>query len=105
MATQATWQVAVTKELPADDVHIFATLTDAIENAAAGWNAQAPGTIGIIAILDSQTYAESPAIAIPDSSQLLIVAADWPALRQGIPSQTLLELERRSPRTSGAVFK
>src|SRR5262249_53554832 len=59
-AGMPSYQVAVTKELPADNIRIFSSLTDAITNTTAGWNAQPPGTAGIIAILDSQTYAESP---------------------------------------------
>jgi hypothetical protein len=85
------FQVAVTKQLPADNRTIFATLTDAIENPTTGWNAQAPGTSGIIAVLDSETYADSPSITIPDRSTLLIVAADWPGLRDGDISRTMLE--------------
>src|SRR5262249_2658548 len=91
-AGMPSYQVAVTKELPADNIRIFSSLTDAITNTTAGWNAQPPRTAGIIAILDSQTYAESPGIRIPDSSRLLIVAADWPGIRKGQPSQTTLEL-------------
>ena len=100
---KSSWQVAVTKELPADNVRIFATLTDALRNTSAGWVAQSQGTIGTIAILDSQTYVENPAIGIPDKSQLLIVAADWPALRQGIASQTALEPSGVRPHIRGSV--
>jgi hypothetical protein len=85
------FQVAVTKQLTADNRTIFATLTDAIANPTSGWNAQSPGTSGIIAILDSETYADSPSITIPDHSTLLIVAADWPGLRDGDSSRTALE--------------
>jgi hypothetical protein len=85
------WQVAVTRELPANGAVIFSTLTEAITTPTAGWNAQAPGTFGVIAMLDSQTYAESPAITVPEGSHLLIVAADWPALRAGNTEVRTLE--------------
>jgi Putative Ig domain len=94
-------QVAVTKQLTADNRTIFATLTDAIENPTTGWNAQAPGTSGIIAILDSETYADSPSITIPDRSTLLIVAADWPGLRDGDSSRTALEPAGNRPSVLG----
>jgi hypothetical protein len=84
------WQVAVTKEHAADNITTFATITDAITNTTAGWNAQPPGTFGVIALPDSRTYVDSPVIAIPESSQLIIVAADWPGLRTGHVAQTTL---------------
>lgn len=73
-----TWQVGVSSELtPLPDI-IFATLAEAVD----AWNAQAPGITGVIAILDSHTYAEEltggRSIKIPKDSQLIIVAADWP---------------------------
>jgi hypothetical protein len=99
------YQVAVTKEKapPLDNILVFASLTDAITNPTAGWNAQPPGTTGVIVMLDSQTYAESPGILIPDKSQLLIVAADWPGLRRGQPSQKTLELAGPRPHILGKV--
>jgi hypothetical protein len=84
-AGQTLFQVAVTKQTAAF-TH-FATLTDAIGS----WNKQAANTFGIIAILDSETYAENLAISIPESSTLTIVAADWPGLREGNPAQATLE--------------
>jgi hypothetical protein len=81
------WQVAVSQELSAAK-QVFNTFTDAIK----AWNAQPPGTDGVIAVLDSSTYKEdlsSTAITIPAGSHLLIVAADWAAVRQPIPSQVL----------------
>src|SRR5262249_24496732 len=57
------------------------------------WNAQAPGAVGVIAMLDSRTYAESLTadhkIVIPPGSRLVIVAADWPAadVPGGLPPQ------------------
>jgi phage tail-like protein len=54
--------------------NIFTTLIDAV----AAWNAQPPGTQGVIAITDSHTYQEeltgTDAILIPAGSELMIVA-------------------------------
>jgi hypothetical protein len=78
------WQVAVTRELASVPDRIFSRLTDAV----AAWNAlpPLPQRFGVIAILDSLTYEESVTgpshIVIPEGSTLLIVAADWPSLRQ-----------------------
>jgi hypothetical protein len=72
-----TWQVGVAREsVPVATGQIHLTLADAI----ADWHAQSAGTIGIIAIMDSHTYAGDLSIKIPEASQLLIVAADWPAV-------------------------
>ena len=75
------WQVAVSKTLPPAPNLRFPSLLAAVQ----AWNAQPPGTSGIIAVLDSQTYAESLTaanqIVVPQGSELLIVAADWPDAR------------------------
>ena len=72
------WQIGVSKQVPPVPGEIVATLTEAVQ----AWNAQPPGTVGVIAILDSDTYPESltgiQRIVIPDGSLLLVVAADWP---------------------------
>ncbi len=99
----ATFQVAVSKQLAADNKTIFATLTDAVAEPATGWNAQAPGATGIIAILDSETYADSPSITIPNGSQLLIVAADWPGVHHGNAAQTALEPVGTRPHIRGKI--
>ncbi|HYW47853.1 MAG TPA: hypothetical protein VE959_33610 [Bryobacteraceae bacterium] len=78
------WQVAVSQEVAPIPGLVFATLTDAVN----AWNAlpSVPQRFGVIAILDSHTYQESLTgashIVVPEGSTLLIVAADWPALRQ-----------------------
>lgn len=77
LAAAPTWQVGVAREpVPVATGQIHPTLADAI----ADWHAQPAGTIGIIAIMDSHTYAGDLSIKIPEGSQLLIVAADWPAV-------------------------
>jgi hypothetical protein len=50
-----------------------------LHEAIALWNAQLPGTIGVVTILDSRTYAENltgaDEIVVPAASRLLVVAA------------------------------
>jgi len=76
-ATKPTWQVGVSKEFAsASGEAIHAELTSAI----ADWHNQPAGTIGIVAIMDSQTYAGDLVIEIPEGSHLFIVAANWPAV-------------------------
>jgi hypothetical protein len=74
------WQVGVSQRVSANPGEIYNALTDAIED----WNSQPPGTIGVIAIMDSCTYKEDltgpNTIRIRTGSQLLLVAADWPAV-------------------------
>ncbi|HLF28952.1 MAG TPA: phage tail protein [Anaerolineae bacterium] len=68
------WQMGVQRDVSPASGEVAAGLGEALE----AWNAQPPGTLGVIAILDSQTYEEDLKIAIPAGSQLLIVAAHWP---------------------------
>jgi hypothetical protein len=74
------WQVGVSKELQPPPDKVFNTLAEAVSE----WNEKAPGTFGVIAILDSRTYEENligdNKIFIPEGSRLLIVAAGWPDL-------------------------
>jgi hypothetical protein len=75
---KVTWQVGVSKELAPVPNRIFATLAEAVTE----WNLQPAGTVGVIAVMDSATYKEDLTgvnrIKIPEGSQLLLVAADWP---------------------------
>ncbi len=76
------WQAGVSGQFAAIPNVLFATLDEAIK----AWNNQPAGTDGVIAIVDSRTYTENPTqIEIPEGSRLLILAADWPALRDAIP--------------------
>jgi hypothetical protein len=88
------WQMGVTK-----DPEILAEaqepelLVGTLQEAIAAWHVhigENPGTFGMIAILDSDTYKEnltgSSVIEIPEGSKLAIVAADWPQLEiPGLP--------------------
>ena len=76
---RATWQAGVTTG-PADGITpLFATLAEAV----AAWNEQPAGTVGVIAVTDSRSYAESLAgagrVLVPEGSHLLLIAAQWPA--------------------------
>jgi len=96
------WQVAVTTQLPAVPHQVFNNLSDAI----ADWNNQKPGTDGIIAILDNQTYLETPAqILIPGGSRLFVVSADWPSLRKSVPpSDGILVADLLRPHVRGNLL-
>lgn len=77
LSPKATWQVGVAKEFTSvNGEPIHPTLADAVVE----WHAQPPGTIGIIAMMDSHTYAGDLVIHLPKGSRLFIVAADWPAI-------------------------
>ena len=74
------WQMGVSRIPPAEPDAIVATLGEAVK----AWNKQPSGTSGVIALMDSRTYQEEPdrgcqRIRIPEGSQLVIVAAGWPA--------------------------
>jgi hypothetical protein len=74
-ADRVGWQRAVGREVPVVTDELVATLSEAIED----WNATDAGTAGVIAVLDSRTYAESlPTIELKPGSELLVVAAGWP---------------------------
>jgi len=102
---QVTWQAAVGRDAkPLKSELVFADL----ESAIAAWNLQPAGTVGVIAILDSLTYAPPVAggwtgagrITIPARGQLLITAADWPAVPVpgGAPGETQRIVGQLTPR-------
>ena len=78
------WQVGVSKEKTAVGIeNIYHDLASAVEE----WNKQSRETVGVIAIMDSRTYQDEltgnqHSIKIPDGSQLMIVAADWPVIEE-----------------------
>jgi len=93
LTARVTFQIGVSKNIAPVPNQIVATLTEAVQQ----WNLQPAGSAGVIAILDSRGYEESltgtAKIQIPDGSQLLIVAADWPLVDVPgslIPQQRLL---------------
>lgn len=78
------WQVGVSREAqPVAGELIFDTLT----GAASAWNAWSllnPGRVGLIAMMDNDTYDETPGapvhIDVPEGSLLMIAAAEWPVV-------------------------
>jgi hypothetical protein len=93
-----TWQIGVTATAPANALQLVQTLAEAVQ----AWNAQPPGTVGVIAVMDSRTYGETltgtGAITVPEGSQLTIVAADWPEEDvPGSPGQTQRVVGRLTP--------
>jgi hypothetical protein len=88
------WHIGVSKELGSPGSDIVATLDEALTE----WKNQPPGTFGIISVMDNNSYAEnltgSKTIEVPESSRLLIIAANWPSLaaKNGIPGEM-----RRTP--------
>jgi hypothetical protein len=87
-AERVTWQAGVGKDVALVPQQIFDTIGGAITE----WGKQPKGTVGVIAVLDSRTYKESAAIDIPDGSELLLVAADWPVRDVlGTPTRTVGE--------------
>lgn len=98
------WQVAVSQSLAPVANLVFSTFGAAIE----AWNAQPKGTDGVIVIADSRTYRETltgaSGITIPDGSRLLIVAADWAALRTpGPPASRSITPAGFRPHLLGAL--
>jgi hypothetical protein len=78
LGRQVTWQRGVSQVATPVHGEIVSSLTEAVNE----WNAQPPGTVGVIAVMDSRTYPESltgpQSVQVPAGSQLLLVAADWP---------------------------
>ena len=104
-----TFQVGVSQEIAPIPGQIFATLQEAVD----AWNAEPPGAVGVIAVMDSRTYVESLTadhkIVIPAGSRLIIVAADWPEVDvpNGVPPKQRikgqLSPEGRRPHLLGGV--
>lgn len=83
LSKRVTWERGVSQRDTAVGSELI--LTDLAE-AIAQWNAQDPGTIGAIVLMDNQTYDPGTVpIRVPEGSQLLIVAADWPRVRLPLP--------------------
>lgn len=75
MPAQPNWYRVVQTAPAGAAPHVVPTLQQAI----AEWNAQGAGKNGVIAIVDSETYAAGTlTIEIAEESQLLILAAGWP---------------------------
>jgi hypothetical protein len=73
------WQIGVSSEIAPVPGEIVPTIGEAV----AAWNARPPGSVGVIAVMDSASYAENltgatRTIRVPAESKLLLVAASWP---------------------------
>jgi hypothetical protein len=96
------WQAGVGKQFTTAGPNAFSTLDAAIK----AWNAQTTSSDGIIAICDNRTYQETlTAINLAEGHSLLIVAADWPALRKAPSSPANLDLSFNNlrPHVRGAI--
>jgi hypothetical protein len=84
-----TWQVGVSRDTDPVPQVIFASLGEAI----AEWNLQPDGTVGLIAVMDSDLLVEdvtgAKRLLIGEGSSIAIVAAGWPELPVpgGLPGQ------------------
>jgi hypothetical protein len=72
------WQAGVSRQNPSVAEAVFPTFATAI----AAWNARPAGTVGLITVMDNDTYAEdlvaADRIEVPEGSLLILLAADWP---------------------------
>ena len=94
------WQVAVSQSVAPIPNLVFSSFDQAVKF----WNTQPAGTDGVIAVLDSRTYQENPTqIEIPEGSRLLIVAADWPAVRQTPLANKSLDPDGLRPHLHGQL--
>jgi hypothetical protein len=70
------WQVGVSKTIQSvDNELIFTNITDALN----AWK-QVDESIGIISIMDNESYYEDLNFQIDEKQQLLIIAAGWPEI-------------------------
>jgi hypothetical protein len=94
------WQVAVSQSLAPIPNLVFSSFDQAIKF----WNTQPAGTDGVIAVLDSRTYQENPTqVEMPEGSRLLIIAADWPAVRQTPLADKSLDPDGLRPHLHGQL--
>ena len=96
MKAGTTWQVGVMRDPPPAETQIKATLADAV----AEWNQQPAGSRGVIVLMDSRTHEEDldtaqTRITLPASSQLVIVAGQWPEEETNDPLRPLARLTGR----------
>lgn len=73
---EVTWQAGVGRDVTADPAaRLFNTFEDAVD----AWNAAPAATTGIVALLDSGSYAHGGVVLnLKRGSRLLVVSADWP---------------------------
>ncbi|MGD9096438.1 MAG: hypothetical protein PVF97_00050 [Desulfobacterales bacterium] len=72
------WQRVVSRSIPS----IPGEVADTLDQAIGDWNAQPAGTRGVIAVADNASWDQAlPVIEIPERSQLVILAAQWPEVQ------------------------
>ena len=83
LSQPVTWQIGVSRfAVGVGEEAIVTSLSEAI----AQWNAQPPGTLGAIVLMDNRSYQmPATAIALPAGSELLVLAADWPRIALSPP--------------------
>lgn len=86
------WFRAVGQRATAVPGVVHNTLADAV----ADWQAEPAGTIGVIAVLDSRSYAENLDITVPAGSELTIAALTWPQAETAVVG-TALDLADATP--------
>ncbi|SFL96703.1 hypothetical protein [Variovorax sp. OV329] len=85
------WQVGVSHLMPGNGSTLFPSLRAAVQ----AWNAQPAGQTGVIVVMDSLSDIDDASaleIEIPEASQLLVVAGQWPL--QPIPGAPPGSVER-----------
>jgi hypothetical protein len=85
------WQKGVTALAPDGHPDLLPTLAAAVD----AWHKITEPAVGVIAVMDSRSYADDLVINVRAGSRLLIVAADWPADERADPRVAALGPERR----------
>jgi hypothetical protein len=75
------WQIGVTRDPPAGSTELVGTLGEAVSALGA---LASPPELSVIAVMDSRTYDESLILSIPAGTRLVILAADWPQVRDPV---------------------
>ena len=99
LLSKATFVRAVGRHLPAQPGLVEASLVDAVT----AWAAAPAGAVGVIAVLDSRTYAGDLVVAVPAGSTLAIVSGAWPAVAGGGPDLHGLQLDEERPHIAGSL--
>ena len=107
---EVSWQIGVSREHDPVPGEVVATLAEAV----AAWNAQPPGSVGLIALMDSGQYTEdltgADRLVVPEGSLLVLAAGDWPSVPVpgGLPGELArtvgrIEASLRRPHLQGDV--
>lgn len=72
---------------------VRSTLSEAVTD----WNAAPAGTVGVIAVVDSRSYAEDLVVTVPAGSSLLVIAVSWPDAEDLTAADPTPDLARARP--------